>query len=298
MSTLKFFLSCILVFTFVSAPYVSFAVPAEGHRMMVSGPTPVAVDVAKKIILKGGNVIDVAVAMGLTLSVTTPYFAALGGGGFAMIKMGKQPVEVLDFREVAPKKTHPKYYLDKKKNASTIGPHAVGVPGFPAGLWAMHKKYGKLHWSQLFDTPIRLAKGDFRVSGEWVDRTKGVQKHFNAAAFKHFFKKGCQPYMPGEPLRQKGLAKALKLMRNRGIVPFYKGEIGRDIALTVQKLGGALSMDDFKAYKVRWLKPLETTYEGRKIHLMPPPSSGGIILKSALALIEKLKVKDLSLIHI
>jgi len=286
MSMMKIFLSLILVCT---SP-LALAVPAEGHKMMVSGPTPVAVDVARKIMLKGGNVVDVAVAVGLTLSVTTPYFASLGGGGFALIKMGETPVEVLDFREMAPLKTHKNYYLKKEKTASVTGPHAIGVPGFPAGLWAMHKKHGKLHWSQLFDEPIKLAEGDFRVSGEWVDRTQRVRKDFNAAAFKHLFKKGKVPYKPGEKLRQKGLGKALKLMRNRGIVPFYRGEIGRDIAKTVQGLGGVMSRDDLRAYKVRWLKPLTTEFAGHKVYLMPPPSSGGVILKGALGLIEKLKV--------
>jgi len=45
--------------------------------------------------------VDVAVAVSLTMSVTNPYYAALGGGGFALVKM-TGPVEALDFRETAP----------------------------------------------------------------------------------------------------------------------------------------------------------------------------------------------------
>jgi len=269
----------------------AFAVPAEGHKMMVSGPTPLAARTAEKIIEKGGNVVDVAVAMGLTLSVTSPYFAALGGGGFAQVKMKGHPVEVLDFRETAPAKTHKKFYIGKEKTASTIGGNAIGVPGFPAGLWALHKKHGRLRWSQLFDDSINLANGNFRVSGEWVDRTNLVKKYFNKAAFQHFFKNGVKSYKPGERLKQKGLLKALKLLRKQGPKAFYDGSIGEDVVSTIQNLGGVMSMEDLRSYKVRWLKPIRTQFAGHDLYLMPPPSSGGLILKSALNLIEKLNVK-------
>ena len=305
--TLCFFVAISLL------PANSWSVPAEGHKMMAAGPTPVAIEVARKVILNGGNVVDVAVAMGMTLAVTTPYFASLGGGGFAMVKMGKYPVEVLDFREMAPGKTHPKFYLDKPKDASRVGPHAVGVPGVPAGLWALHKKYGKLQWSYLLDEPIKLAKKGFRVSGEWSNRTRRVEKNFSAGAFQHFFRepnrldrslpkvwqvssnplrKGRSVYKPGELLKQKGLAKALQLIRNRGITPFYQGVIGRDIVKTLQGLGGVMTMEDMRNYKVRWLKPLTTEFADHKLYLMPPPSSGGIVLKGAFTLAEQLKLKD------
>jgi hypothetical protein len=106
------------------------AIPSEGHKMMIAAPSPYAVEVGKKVIAQGGNVVDVAVAVGLTLSVTSPYFAGLGGGGFALIKM-KDDVDVIDFRETAPAKTSPNYYKDKAKDASITGGAAVGVPGGP-----------------------------------------------------------------------------------------------------------------------------------------------------------------------
>lgn len=137
------------------------AAPLLGHKMMVATPTPLSAQVAEELIRKKGNVVDVAVGIALTLAVTNPRHASLGGGGFAMVKMAKYPIQALDFRETAPAKLHKNYYLNKKDDASLTGPHAIGVPGIPAGLWALHQKYGKLHWSTLFDTPIRLAaKGD------------------------------------------------------------------------------------------------------------------------------------------
>jgi gamma-glutamyltranspeptidase/glutathione hydrolase len=96
------------------------AVPAEGTRIMISAPSDYAVDAGKAIYARGGNLIDVAVAVGLALAVTNPSNASLGGGGFALISMG-QGVDVLDFREAAPAATSPDFYLQRDKGASWNG---------------------------------------------------------------------------------------------------------------------------------------------------------------------------------
>ncbi|MGE0528253.1 MAG: gamma-glutamyltransferase [Bdellovibrionales bacterium] len=267
------------------------AIPVQGHKILISAPNAYAVEVGRKIASKGGNVVDVAVAVGLSLAVTAPYYAALGGGGFALVKMDGE-VEALDFREMAPKATSPSYYLKLPKDASITGGHAVGVPGFPAGLWALHKKYGKLKWSQLFTEPIAMAAKGFAVSGEWVQKTTQEAKRFNTAGKETFLKDGAGPYRPGEILRQKGLHKALLELRSQNIKGFYQGRVAEDIVNAVQGAGGKMALEDLNAYKVRWLKPLTTRYEGHTIYLMPPPSSGGVVILSALDLIEKIKLKE------
>lgn len=267
----------------------SYAVPFEGSKLLISCQSPYAVEAGKQIAAKGGNVVDVAITVALTEAVTSPYFASIGGGGFAMIKMNED-LKVLDFRETAPASTHPKFYLDKPKKSSQNGGLAVGVPGIPAGLWELHKKYGKLSWNQLFKTPIILASKGFQVSGEWVKRTQKTTERFNSSGKKYFFKKNGKPYKPGETLKQKALAKVLKEMRNRNISSFYRGVVARDIVNSVNNAGGEMTVNDLKNYKVRWLKPISTKFKGYDIHLMPPPSSGGVVLASALKLVEKLKI--------
>ncbi|MCB0340655.1 MAG: gamma-glutamyltransferase [Pseudobdellovibrionaceae bacterium] len=282
------FNTLIVILLIFSSPAL-LAIPESGSHMMIAAPSKYAVEVGQKVAAKGGNVVDVAVAVGLTLAVTSPYYASLGGGGFAMIKVGKD-VEVLDFREMAPIGTHPKYYLDKPKDASINGGHAVGVPGVPAGLWAMHKKYGKLKWSELYREPLLLAQKGFRVSGEWVQKTNSNETRFNDFGRKHFFNKKGKPYRPGETLRQPGLADALKQMRHRNILSFYSGPIAQDMVEAVKQSGGVLSLKDLKNYKVRWLKPLKADFQGYEVYLMPPPSSGGIVIQSALELVKRVDV--------
>lgn len=272
----------VLVTYVVSLP--TFAVPYKGHKMVVAAPTHRAIEVAESIMQQGGNVADVAVAVELTLAVTSPYYASLGGGGFAMIKMGRE-IKALDFREIAPAVTHPNFYATKKARASIDGPLAVGVPGMPAGLWALHQKYGKLKWKQLFEKPIALAQNGFRISGDWV-RVTDVSKHrFNFYGKKYFLKKG-RMYKPGEILKQPALARALILFRDRGLKGFYDSSVAEDIVSTLKAKDGVMSKRDLREYKVRWLTPIKRNYRGYTFNMMPPPSSSGVVMSSILRLAE------------
>lgn len=272
-------------------PKVAWSVPAEGTQVMISGPSPLAVGMGVELAEAGGNAVDVAVGVALALAVTSPYYAALGGGGFALVSMGSG-VEALDFRETAPKAAKANMFQDKDKNTSRDGGLAVGVPGIPAGLWALHKKYGKLHWSRLFVGPVRLAQKGFRVSGEWARLTEQNKARFNNAGKKTFLKANGAAYKPGELFIQKDLGRALSEMSNRNIASFYGGIVAQDIVKSVRQAGGVISMEDLHDYKVRWLKPISTDFLGHTVHLMPPPSSGGVVIASALNLIDRLKLQQ------
>jgi len=273
------------------------AVPREGTRIMISAPSDYAVDAGKATYARGGNLIDVAVAVGLALTVTNPSNASLGGGGFALLSMG-QGVDVLDFREAAPAATSANFYVDRDKGASWNGGTAVGVPGVAAGLWAMHQKYGKLEWSTLFETALSLAEDGIEFSGTESRYAESQKDRLNPAGFRHFYKSPKQHYLPGETLRQPALARVLQLYRDQGPDGFYRGAVAKDIATTVQANGGVITEADLANYRVRWLKPLETSFKGHKLHTMPPPSSGGAVIKSAFELFERVDVERQALLGI
>ena len=86
------------------------------------------------------------------------------------------------------------------------------------------------------------------------------------------------------------MTKALKLLQKNKGKAFYGGSIGRDIVATVKKHKGLLTEEDLKKYRVRWLKPVSISFRGYKVHSMPLPSSGGVILSRALKLMEKQKL--------
>ena len=50
--------------------------------------------------------------------------------------------------------------------------------------------------------------------------------------------------------------------------------------------GGLITEADFAAYAFKRRTPLETTYHGRRIVGMPPPSSGGVHVAQILNILE------------
>ncbi|RYZ68756.1 MAG: gamma-glutamyltransferase, partial [Proteobacteria bacterium] len=271
----------------LTLPSRSYAVPAEGHRILVAGPSPDSVRIVERIHSEGGNVVDAAVAVAFGLSVTHPYYAALGGGGFALVKMGKEKT-ALDFREMAPKSANPDTYKGKPGLASMNGGLAVGVPGVPAGLYDLHKKFGKLKWAKVVTPAIELAEKGFEVSGEWAEYTERNQPRFSDAGKKVFFDAKGAPLKPGDLLKQPALAKLLKRIRTEGPKAFYQGENAKELVALVNASGGAYAMEDLANYKTRWLEPIKAKFLGYDLTLMPPPSSGGVVIAQAVRLLEKI----------
>ncbi len=248
-------------------------------------------DAVERIYKSKGNVVDMAVASALVLAVVTPFYVSLGAGGFALVDMGDD-ITALDFREMAPKAFHPDYYKDK---SSVKGGSAVGVPGFVAGLWNLHQKYGKLSWRLLFKEAIELAEKGHPVGTEWAQITKGISILDYGMA--QFFKRG-DPYRVGDLFKQEKLAKALKLVQDKNIKGFYQGKVAEDLVHSVKNYGGSITFEDLKNYKVRWLKPIEKDFMHYTVYSMPPPSSGGIVIASALDLIHQKNLSKQKLLSV
>lgn len=263
------------------------AVPFKASKIMISAHCPYATQAGIKIAEAGGNVVDVALTTLIVMSVTNPSFGSLGGGGFALVKTTGD-VEALDFREVAPRASSPDYFKGLPEKASIEGGTAVAVPGLPAGIEALHKKYGKIHWSRLFEAAIKYAEAGFRVTGEWAEDTDKAATTFNASGKKYFLKKDGTHYKAGELFKQPQLAKLLREVRNRRTTAFYSGLAARDIVESVKAAGGSMSLADLTAYKPVWRKPIVDTFDQYKVYLMPPPSSGGVVISNGLRLVTPL----------
>ena len=285
----------------------AWSLPFRTKEFAVASPSPYSAATANEIAAAGGNVFDQAIAVALAMAVTHPYYASIGGGGFAVLRRhnpsGPATFDVIDFREVAPDATSRETFIGKDPKVATDGGLASGVPGVPAGLWEVHKKYGKIAWKKLFPPAIRLAEKGFPVSGEWADLTSRNFNSFNETG-KQVFGRAVvdktvkpprttyEPRLAGELLKQPKLARALKLMRDRGVQAFYTGVVAKDIVKTSQATGGVMTANDLKTYTAVWRTPLRRSWRGYDLMLMPPPSSGGLIIAQALELVDRMEAKS------
>ena len=138
---------------------------AVSSNGMAATSHPLATEEAIKILKKGGNAVDAAIAASVVLSVVEPNATSIGGDCFAIIKMeGKEPVSY-NGSGIAPEKAN--YQFFKKNNIDTIGltsPHSVTIPGALDAWKNIHKDFGKLDFEELFLTAIDFAKNGFKVT--------------------------------------------------------------------------------------------------------------------------------------
>lgn len=265
--------------------------PAEGENGMVVTAQRLATDVGVEVLKAGGNAVDAAVAVGYALAVTYPTAGNLGGGGFMTIRLADGATTFLDFRERAPKAATRDMYLDAKGDpvpgASTDTWLAIGVPGSVAGLEAAREKYGTKERAELIAPALRLARDGFVLEpGDVASLADGADLlALDPAAAKIFLKDG-QPLPLGATLVQADLAKTLQAISDGGAEAFYKGETAALIVQASAANGGILAREDFDAYAVRELDPVECSYRGYEIASSPPPSSGGLIICEILNILE------------
>lgn len=129
---------------------------------------PLAAEAGRKILEQGGNAVDAAAAIQMSLNVVEPMMSGIGGGGFMMIYLKDQnKITVVDSREVAPKNVTPKLFLDENgKPVPFYDRHtngkAVGVPGTLLGVETALQKYGTMKLSQVIDPAIEYAEKGLR----------------------------------------------------------------------------------------------------------------------------------------
>jgi gamma-glutamyltranspeptidase/glutathione hydrolase len=287
--------SLLLLTLLLPLPTWPAAVPAPiGTGGAVAAADPLAVEVGLEALREGGNAVDAAVATALALAVVFPEAGNLGGGGFAVVRMGGD-LAALDFREVGPAKARRDMYLDAQgkpvPEASLVGPLAAGVPGSPAGLYALHQRYGRLPWTRVVAPARRLAAEGFPVSRYLHDlldkaETRKLLGRFPESA-RVWLPKGSPPAI-GSVLRLPDLAATLGRYAEQGPKGVTTGPVAAAVEKASHEHGGVLTAADLAAYRPEWRKPLLLDAFGWKLASMPLPSSGGVILGQTLGILEKL----------
>ncbi len=249
-------------------------------------PDEFAADVAEKVLRRGGNAIDAAVAVAFSLAVTYPEAGNVGGGGFLLTWMDGEP-HFLDYREVAPVAATRDMYLgpdgEVTRGASLVGHRAVGVPGTVAGLWEAHGRFGRLAWNELVEPAIELAEVGFVVPPQLESRMHEESPGLAGTRFAEHF----GGMRAGEVFRQTELASVLRRIQADGPDGFYRGKTARLIDEEMRRGGGLVTAADLAGYRPVWREPLRVGWRQFEVLTAPPPSSGGI------AVLQLLGLKDL-----
>jgi gamma-glutamyltranspeptidase/glutathione hydrolase len=266
--------------------------PVRARHGMVVSVHHLASDAGLEILKAGGNAVDAAVATGFALAVTHPAAGNLGGGGFLLLRTHAGQAVFLDFREKAPLAATETMYQDAHGNvlpeddlnSSVLGYRSIATPGSVAGLAYAEKKYGKLTLARVMAPAIKLAQEGFTLTAEEAeeltdaDLTKFPDSH-------RIFQRNGNHYKEGETFKQPELARTLERIA-ADPDDFYHGKLAHELIDDLKKGGSLLTLEDLAQYTVVERPPIVGAFHNYSVISAPPPSSGGIVLLSALNILE------------
>jgi len=283
----RFISACLALVLAASGAEAASPAPQGAERGMVVSAHRLASEVGVAELRRGGNAVDAAIATAYALAVTFPEAGNLGGGGFMLIRSADGRETFIDFRETAPAAATRTMFLDASGMPvallSTRGYLSAGIPGTVAGLEHARTTYGTRPRAKLIGPAIELAARGFVLDqGDAEMLFEGEADFRKDAPAGAIFLKDGRPYVAGERLVQKDLARMLRIIARDGADGFYRGEPARLMVEASRQGGGVFSPADLAGYRAVERKPLECTYRGYRVISAPPPSSGGVVLCESL----------------
>jgi gamma-glutamyltranspeptidase/glutathione hydrolase len=267
---------------------------------------PLASQAAIRVLDRGGNAVDAAVAAAAVLGVTEPYTCGIGGGGFMVIYLAAdERVVTLDARETAPQAFRPDSFIDPatgqpipfdQRVTSGLG---VGVPGTLLSWDVAQRRFGSMNLPRVLAPAIAIAARGFTVDQVHHNQTLENRDRFrDFPASRELFLTASGDAPPvGSSVRNPDLANTYGLVADQGVDALYGGEIGEAVVDTVQHppvaadttrnvRPGLMTLDDLDQYAVVDRPPAVVTYRGLEVYGMGPPSSGGSTVGEALNILE------------
>lgn len=226
---------------------------------MVSTGSSYATAAGVRMLDQGGNAIDAAAAAALAIMVTDPANTSIGGRTQILLRLKNGQVLGIDGATQVPAGM-PRKDPSEKREGFQVAP----VPGAPAALDFMVKKYGRKPWRDVMAPAIDLAGNGFvvppRLARTWATMEPVLKQDPGTA--RNFLKPDGSAYQAGEIFRQPRLATLLQRIASEGSGVLYHGAVAKMIAQDVTSHGGWLSESDLAGYRVADGKLARTQYRG------------------------------------
>ena len=258
-------------------PYLSTRLPVFA-RNVVSTSHPLAAQAGLRMLWKGGNAVDAAIAAAAAITICEPVSNGLGSDAFCILWDGQQ-LHGLNASGGAPRAWTPEYFKRKYGMDATTPPKrgfdSVTVPGAVSAWVTMSEKFGKLPFADLLEPAIEIAERGYLmpvvVQQKWEAATEELR---NLPGFAESFLPWGRAPRVGELFQFKGAARGLRAIAATKGQAFYGGEIAQAIEKFSAQNGGSLTAKDFAEYKPEWVKPIEKNYRGYTVHEIPPNGQG------------------------
>lgn len=266
----------------------AYAPSAEGSGLAVAADHAEAARAALDTLHAGGNAADGAISAALTLGVVGANASGLGGGGFALVYVAKEKrAYAIDFRETAPAEVNTDGIVARAAHEDPAKRGvAIGVPGEPAGLELLSRKFGRKSLADDAAAAAAIARAGFAASRtvlrsvDWAHEEIAASPELSMA----FLLPGGVTVPFGRAVKRPQLAETIRRFGAEGAKPFYEGDIAAQIVKSANAVGGTLTAGDLAEYKPKEREPLSRTIDGRTVITFPAPSAGGLMLVETLSM--------------
>ena len=280
-------------------PYPTPRLPVFA-RNIVSTSHPLAAQAGLRMLWKGGNAIDAAIAAAAAITVVEPVSNGLGSDCFALVWDGAK-LHGLNASGPAPVAWSVDYFRRKYGEENGLaqqpkrGWDTVTVPGVIAGWEALHAKFGSLSFADLMEPAIEIAERGHAVASIVTRKWQAAipELHNQPGFAETFMPRGRAPEV-SERVCLPGHAATLRRLAERGPRDYYEGELAERIAAFAREGGAALTFDDLRNYRPEWVEPIGKDYRGYTVHEIPP-NGQGIAALIALGILEQFDIGSLAL---
>ena len=244
---------------------------------IVAAESPLAAQAGARILERGGNAVDAAIATNAMMGVVSPMMNGIGGDLFAIVYDAKaNKLYGLNASGWAPRGLGIELLHNLGlRDMPESGIHTITVPGAVDGWQRLSDKFGRKKLAEDLAPAIRTAQNGYPV-------TEMVAMYWASAAdYLRGDETAAKLYLPddrapktGDVFRNPELAWSLQQIAEHGRDAFYKGEITRRILETMKRHGGTMTAADLAEYTAEWVEPISTTYRDWTVYEMPPNGTG------------------------
>jgi gamma-glutamyltranspeptidase/glutathione hydrolase len=241
----------------------------------VAAGHPATVDAGVEILEDGGCAADAAVAASLASCVAETVMTGLLGGGHAIYwDASARRAWNLDCFVAAPglaaeprdaELIHLTVPFGTELVHYAVGPASCGVPGLPAGLDALWRRFGRLPWPRVVEPALRLAREGVDFPPAHASCLAMLAPVMTMDAGARIYSPGGRLLEAGARLVQPGLVRALELVRDEGAASVYRGSLGTALLALSDERGGLLTRSDLDAYRSRWVDPVDVAYRELRV---------------------------------
>ena len=244
---------------------------------IVASESPLASQAGVRILERGGNAVDAAIATNAMMGVVEPMMNGIGGDLFVIVYDAKaNKLYGLNASGWAPQGlTMEHLHGLGLKDMPQSGVNSITVPGVVDGWQKLADKFGRKKLKDDLAAAIRTAQDGFPVpewvAAYWAEEVEYLRK--DEAATSLYLPGDHAPHV-GEVFKNPELAASLTEIAERGRDAFYKGEISKKILAAMKRHNGTMTAEDLAGFSSEWVEPISTTYRDWTVYEMPPNGQG------------------------